>query len=191
VYSGFFVHKWDYSNNKASRISGICYDCVLVLSPIAGMFIDAIGHRGFVSMLLFVLLVLLHHPNHSVLRDSRWLTLGGTVLTAITMTMPAMMVFAATTWPPWIGMVLLGLSLALAASCLWPSVALLVPIRAVGSGLGVMRSVQMLCVAIWNILVGYSLDLNGYLSMVGATFHACLRVRPCITDWLLLLERAS
>jgi len=47
----FFVHKFDISNNKASAIAGICYDVVLVLSPVTGLLIDAVGQRAIMSAL--------------------------------------------------------------------------------------------------------------------------------------------
>eukprot|EP01094_Clydonella_sp_ATCC50884_P024691 TRINITY_DN6262_c0_g1_i1.p1 TRINITY_DN6262_c0_g1~~TRINITY_DN6262_c0_g1_i1.p1 ORF type:complete len:478 (+),score=140.48 TRINITY_DN6262_c0_g1_i1:87-1520(+) len=131
----FFVHKWGYSSDHASIIGGICYDVSLLLSPFLGMLVDRIGQRGIL------------------------------VLVASTMLIVPMQLFAGTTVNPIIGMVVLGTAYSLAAASLWPSVALVVPLRVVGTALGVMTSIQMLGVSMWNLVVGYTLDHAGYTMM--------------------------
>lgn len=51
-------------------------------------------------------------------------------------------------------MIMLGMSYSVCAAALWPSVQLLVPLRANGTANGVATSIQMLVIGICNIVVG-------------------------------------
>jgi len=71
--------------------------------------------------------------------------------------------------------VIIGCAYSLLASSLWPSVAYVVPEKAIGSAFGVMQSIQNLGLAVLFILIGLLVDYKGYLilELVFITMLSC------------------
>lgn len=94
------------------------------------------------------------------------LYLSVSVLLSLSVVVVVMDLFALTTLTPIVGMLTLGVTHSTAAATIWPSIALLVPLRVVGSGVAVMSSIQMFGVALWNGFAGLAVDGPGYTAMV-------------------------
>jgi predicted MFS family arabinose efflux permease len=96
------------------------------------------------------------------------------VLVSLSAVVVVMDVFATSMLTPVVGMLCLGVTHSTAAAVLWPSVALLVPLRLVGSAVAIMSSVQMFGVALWNAFAGAVLDHSSYTALVWARQRQCV-----------------
>jgi MFS family permease len=119
----FIRMKYSKSSAMAGIIAGLCYDMSMVLSPFLGGIIDKIGRRG--KLIIFC----------GVASFPTFYMLGFTDIT------------------PFAPVVLLGFTYSLAASALWPSIALLVPMKSTGLAYGVTNFLQMVSIGICNFII--------------------------------------
>jgi len=117
---------------SASFRSGLVYMCSMFVSPFLGAFVDWLGRRTVIALF-------------------------GTSLT-----IPVFILLGYSSLDPIYMMLMLGISYSVCAAALWPSIQLLVPLRANGTANGVATSIQMLGIGICNILVGRLRDTQSF-----------------------------
>jgi len=91
-----------------------------------------------------------------------------------------------TTWNPIIALVVAGCSYSMVASCLWPSLCMVVRDETVGTANGIATSIQMIGIGLSNLLVGVLRDHYSYKEVI-IYFIACstLAVILCIVANIL------
>eukprot|EP01095_Lingulamoeba_sp_RSL-Kostka_P009626 TRINITY_DN3341_c0_g1_i1.p1 TRINITY_DN3341_c0_g1~~TRINITY_DN3341_c0_g1_i1.p1 ORF type:complete len:442 (-),score=89.99 TRINITY_DN3341_c0_g1_i1:66-1391(-) len=156
IAPSYFSDKFEYSKTKSSPIAGICYDVALIISPFLGRLVDIIGSRPIVVLIASTLLIF---PTQ---------------------------IYSFTQITPYVPQLILGLSYSLAAAGIWSSVPLLLPLQAVGTALGIMTSIQMLIIAIFNYLVGVVYDVNNHWQDVNVMF-SCLAIVTSLVGILLCI----
>jgi hypothetical protein len=147
----FVQDKYGFSSDTSSMIAGGVYDMSLVLAPFCGLLVvgnllnqssscsitglvfylqDRIGRRGILAFLCAILSV------------------------------PVFGLLAFTCVYPLIPILWFGATYSVAASTLWPSIPLVVPLQLVGTAMGVATTVQMIGIGVSNVIVGKLEDLN-------------------------------
>lgn len=127
VAKDFFEAKWhdnDTVREGASFRSSVVYLMSMVFTICVGAFVDKVGNRARIMFLTCICSV------------------------------PCFLIFQFTTLDPVVGMLLLGMTYMFAASSMWPCIPLVVPMELVGTANGVATSVQMIGIAVANLLVG-------------------------------------
>eukprot|EP00931_Biecheleriopsis_adriatica_P076316 TRINITY_DN50036_c0_g1_i1.p1 TRINITY_DN50036_c0_g1~~TRINITY_DN50036_c0_g1_i1.p1 ORF type:complete len:515 (-),score=73.57 TRINITY_DN50036_c0_g1_i1:75-1577(-) len=133
IAKDFFEAKWNSNQvvvDGASFRSSVVYLMGMAFMIFAGACVDAVGNRPCIMFLTCAFSV------------AAFLLLQCTMLD-----------------PVW-GMLLLGLTYMFAASSMWPCIPLVVPIDLVGTANGVATSVQMMGIALANMLVGILQDAS-------------------------------
>jgi MFS family permease len=130
IAKDFFEAKWNGTAvaGGASFRSSIVYLVSMVFTIFVGAFVDSVGNRARIMFATCALSV------------------------------PVFLLFQFTTLDPIFGMLLLGLTYMFAASSMWPCIPLVVPMDLVGTANGVATSVQMVGIALANMLVGVLQD---------------------------------
>ncbi|KAI8912871.1 major facilitator superfamily domain-containing protein [Entophlyctis helioformis] len=109
VCTDFFQQKWYSGDTRTAGMVMSIPDTISTFgSPICGMLLDAYGHRSTMLPLSTLLIFAAH----------------------------GLMAF--TTWPPWIGMAMLGVAVSLYASALWPCVPYLVGRHQIATAYGLL-----------------------------------------------------
>jgi len=129
----FFMYKYEMGAAAADSVSGIPYIISAFVSPFMGMLVDRMG------------------------RNITW------VFISCCSTLVVHLMMAFTFINPYVPMVLMGISYSVLASSLWPMVALILPENQLGTGYGIMQSIQNLGLALMGMLSGYVVDSYGYL----------------------------
>jgi len=133
VAKDFFQAKWhgdEAVSDGAAFRSSVVYLMSMVFTVFVGAFVDSVGNRARIMF--------------------------GTCLLSI----PCFLLFQLTTLDPVCGMLLLGVTYMFAASSMWPCIPLVVPKHLVGTANGVATSVQMIGIALANMLVGSLQDAS-------------------------------
>ncbi|MCB2205567.1 MFS transporter [bacterium] len=167
-------NKFGLSIDTSGTLTSLIIWGTIVFTPLFGMFVDKRGKRASLMLLGSFLLVIVH------------LTLS---LTSVT---------------PYIPMFVLGIAFSLVPAAMWPSVALIVDERRIGTAYGIMASLQNLGLWAFPILAGYILDktnpgITEDMIAQGATYDytwtvlmfAILGVVGLLFAWLLKREDAG
>ncbi len=124
----FLHNKFSVSVESSGLLSSLIIWGTIVFTPIFGGFVDKKGKRASLMLIGSALLFVCH------------LTLGLTYLT------------------PYVPMFVLGIAFSLVPAAMWPSVAMIVDEKKLGTAYGVMGSIQNLGMWGFPILAGYILD---------------------------------
>lgn len=132
VAKDFFEAKWHGTSvaQGASFRSSIVYLMSMVFTVFVGAFIDWCGRRAQIQLVTCLLSI------------------------------PVFLIFLLTRLDPIVPMLLLGVTYMFAASSLWPCIPLVVPMELNGTANGMATSVQMIGIALANMLVGVLQDAN-------------------------------
>jgi len=124
----FFANKFGMSNVVSGRITSLLPLGTMIFTPIFGALIDRLGRAASV------------------------MTFGSLVLLIVHLT------FALTNFPPYIPMILLGISFSLVPAAMWPTMVKLVEEKQIGTAYGLMYSIQNLGLWGFPIIAGFILD---------------------------------
>jgi MFS family permease len=121
-----------YDSNTASMIASTIYFVAIPCVPFFGRLIDYYGHR------------------------MHWLALSVFVM------IPFNIYFGWTEWTPIPVLVVAGASYSMVASCLWPSLFMVVPDECTGTANGICTSIQMIGIGSSNLIIGALRDSYTY-----------------------------
>lgn len=124
----FFADKFGLSTVQSGRITSLLPLGTMIFTPVFGALIDRLGRAASV------------------------MTFGSLVLLIVHLT------FALTNIPPYLPMILLGVSFSLVPAAMWPTMVKLVPEKQIGTAYGLMYSIQNLGLWGFPILAGIILD---------------------------------
>jgi len=124
----FFTNKFGLSAVVSGRITSLLPLGTMIFTPIFGALIDRLGRAASV------------------------MTFGSLVLLIVHLT------FALTNFPPYIPMILLGISFSLVPAAMWPTMVKLVKEKEIGTAYGLMYSIQNLGLWGFPIIAGFILD---------------------------------
>jgi len=124
----FFLNKFSLSEQQSGRIASYLSLGTLFFTPFFGFLVDKIGRSATLMIFGSSLLVLIH------------------------------LTFAFTSINPIIPMVFLGIAFSLVPAAMWPSVAIIVEEKRIGSAFGAMYSIQNLGLWAFPLLIGIVLD---------------------------------
>jgi len=156
----FFTDQYDYEPDEAARFTSIVYISSMIASPIFGWALDLFGYRVHLLIVGSVTLV------------------------------PLFFCFAFTRIFPGILVAFLGISFSLVPAALWPSVALIVEERLIGTAFGVLYSVYNAAIFLSPIIFGYLRDTTEDW-IAGNCFFAALGIVGTISSSLLLIHDRS
>lgn len=147
---GEFAESSEGFNHKYSMISSIIYLVAIPCVPFFGRLIDHVGKR----MIFLAISVFVMVPFNCYL------------------------VFSDYTEIP--ALVIAGMSYSMVASCLWPSICMVVREETVGTANGIATSIQMIGIGISNLVVGVIKDKYSY-DEVTYYFIACASLGTILT----------
>ncbi len=124
----FFANKFGMSDVVSGQITSLLPLGTMVFTPIFGALIDRLGRAASV------------------------MTFGSLILLIVHLT------FALTNFPPYLPMILLGISFSLVPAAMWPTMVKLVKEKQIGTAYGLMYSIQNLGLWGFPILAGMILD---------------------------------
>ncbi len=127
----FLQMKFGISAAKGGLYTSLIMTASMIFTPLLGLLVDKLGHRGKIMIFGSLLIV----PAH--------LLLGLTYL------------------HPAVPFVILGISFSLVPAALWPAVPILVKEKFLGSAFGIIAWVQMLGLFVFPWLAGKVVDLSG------------------------------
>jgi len=167
-------NKFGLSIDVSGTLTSLIIWGTIVFTPLFGFFVDRRGKRASLMLVGSALLVIVH------------LMLSMTSIT------------------PYVPMFVLGIAFSLVPAAMWPSVALIVDERRIGTAYGMMASLQNLGLWAFPILAGYILDktnpgINEEMIAQGATYDyswtvlmfAGLGVAGLFFAWMLRREDRS
>ncbi|NOQ27292.1 MAG: MFS transporter [Bacteroidales bacterium] len=124
----FFANKFGMSTVMSGQITSLLPLGTMIFTPIFGALIDRLGKAASV------------------------MTFGSLILLIVHLT------FALTDFPPYVPMILLGVSFSLVPAAMWPTMVKLVDEKQIGTAYGLMYSIQNLGLWGFPILAGIILD---------------------------------
>lgn len=124
----FFANKFGMSTVASGQITSLLPLGTMIFTPIFGALIDRLGKAASV------------------------MTFGSLILLIVHLT------FALTNFPPYVPMILLGISFSLVPAAMWPTMVKLVEEKQIGTAYGLMYSIQNLGLWGFPILAGMILD---------------------------------
>ncbi|HAF29143.1 MAG TPA: oxalate:formate antiporter [Bacteroidales bacterium] len=124
----FFTNKFGLSDVVSGRITSLLPLGTMIFTPVFGALIDRLGRAASV------------------------MTFGSLVLLIVHLT------FALTNFPPYVPMILLGISFSLVPAAMWPTMVKLVDEKQIGTAYGLMYSIQNLGLWGFPIIAGFILD---------------------------------
>ncbi|KAL1491655.1 hypothetical protein ABEB36_012219 [Hypothenemus hampei] len=160
VAQGFFIKRFHLSDQEANNASSLIYLVSGIASPLTGILIDKCG--------LNIL----------------W------ILISTSFTIIAHLLLGFTSFNPYIGVVILGLSYSVLASGLWPMVSLVVPEYQLGTAYGMCQSVQNLGIAVSTLITGQIVDRFGY-RVLSEFFFGNLFLAFILTAIVLILDQQT
>lgn len=129
----FFQEVHSISREQAGFLSSILTLSAMVMTPLFGILVDKVGNRSKLMILGSLLII------------------------------PVYLIMAYTRIPLFFPMGLMGISFSLIPAVMWPSVAIVVPEKKLGTAYGVMTMIQNIGLFATNILIGYVNELTkGY-----------------------------
>jgi MFS family permease len=156
-----FLNKFSMDALQSGRITSLLPIATAIFTPLFGIFIDRKGKSASAMIFGSFVLLLVH------------------------------LVFAFTSLPPHLPMILLGVAFSLVPAAMWPTMVKLVEERQIGTAYGLMYSIQNLGLFIFPLLAGVILDKTNpgnpetlnYTPTVG--MFALLGFLGLIFAWLL------
>jgi MFS family permease len=136
IASPFFQRKFHLKPSVANSYVAIPYTVSACISPFLGFAIDWVGYSAQLVFLASCSLAAIH------------------------------VCFAVTTFAPFPMMIWMGVTYSLCAASLWPMVALIVPIKQLGTAYGLMTALQNLGLAVAPLAVGPMVDDDALSSYV-------------------------
>lgn len=136
ISGGLFSDKWNLDTAVANRYLLIPFLISACLSPFMGGVVDVFGKRAHL-LTLSALSLCLGHGLLGFVEAGR----AGFIAQGVAM------------WPA-ISVMIIGFSYCIYAAAIWPSIALVVPERTVGTAYGVVTAVQNLGLAVFPLMVG-------------------------------------
>lgn len=124
----FFANKFDFTRVESGQITSLLPLGTMIFTPIFGALIDRLGRAASV------------------------MTFGSLILLIVHLT------FALTNFPPYLPMILLGVSFSLVPAAMWPTMVKLVKEKEIGTAYGLMYSIQNLGLWGFPIIAGFILD---------------------------------
>lgn len=150
----FFIEHHGISREMAGFTSSFITFAAMIGTPSFGYLIDRIGKRASLMMLGSVLLI------------------------------PVYLLLIYTKLHPLVPMVMMGIAFSLIPAAMWPSVALIVEQKRLGTGYGLMTMIQNIGLAGFNLLIGNVNDLSGGYS-VGMWIFSLLGFAGMMFSYLL------
>lgn len=157
IASQFFQRKFDLKPSVANSYVAIPYTVSACISPFLGFLIDWMGYSAQLVFLASCSLAAIH------------------------------VCFATTMLPPFPMMIWMGVTYSLCAASLWPMVALIVPIKQLGTAYGLMTALQNLGLAVVPLAIGPMVDddiLESYIQ-VEWIFAGCSAASAVLTLCLM------
>lgn len=127
----YFQHAHTLPLQAASLLNSYVFLAAVFVTPLFGLIVDKVGRRA-----LFMVF--------------------GSLLLPLTF-----LILATTSWNLWVTTVLIGISFSLIPAVLWPSVALIVDPRRLGTAYGLMTMLQNIGLASSNMFAGWLNDASG------------------------------
>ena len=127
----FFMEKHGLSREMAGFTSSFITFAAMIGTPLFGFIIDRVGRRASLMMLGSVLLI------------------------------PVYLLLIYTRLHPLVPMVMMGVAFSLIPAAMWPSVALIIEQKRLGTAYGLMTMIQNIGLAGFNLLIGYVNDMSG------------------------------
>ncbi len=124
----FFANKFGFTRIESGQITSLLPLGTMIFTPIFGALIDRLGRAASV------------------------MTFGSLILLIVHLT------FALTNFPPYLPMILLGVSFSLVPAAMWPTMVKLVKEKEIGTAYGLMYSIQNLGLWGFPIIAGFILD---------------------------------
>jgi len=125
----FFQEYHDMGRAGAGQLNSNLILAAMICTPLFGLLVDWIGRRALVMMLGSLLMV------------------------------PVYLMLVYSGLPPWVPMIMLGISFSLIPAVMWPSVAYLVDKQRLGVAYGLMTAIQNIGLALFNWMIGRANDL--------------------------------
>jgi predicted MFS family arabinose efflux permease len=127
----FFIEHHGISREMAGFTSSFITFAAMFGTPLFGLFIDKFGRRASLMMLGSFLLI------------------------------PVYLLLYYTRLHPLVPMVMMGIAFSLIPAAMWPSVALIVEQKKLGTAYGLMTGIQNIGLAGFNLLIGFANDATG------------------------------
>ena len=127
----YFQHAHELPLEAASTLNSYVFLAAVFVTPLFGWIVDRIGRRALFMVFGSLLLPL------------------------------SFVILATTSWNLWVTTVLIGISFSLIPAVLWPSVALLINARQLGTAYGLMFMLQNIGMASCNLIAGHLNDAAG------------------------------
>eukprot|EP00823_Brevimastigomonas_motovehiculus_P000707 TRINITY_DN108_c0_g1_i2.p1 TRINITY_DN108_c0_g1~~TRINITY_DN108_c0_g1_i2.p1 ORF type:complete len:511 (+),score=140.07 TRINITY_DN108_c0_g1_i2:24-1556(+) len=159
ISSDFLQDRYEYSTERGDRVMAIPFFVNAVAAPFLGGFVDRLGYRATLLCCSAMSIALVH------------------------------VLFAFTMITPYVPLVLMGISYAIYAACLWPSVPLVVKERLVGTAFGFITMVQNFGLCFVPMIVGALKTHTGGYEIV-ELFFACVGSVGVVLSFWLYIEDA-
>jgi MFS family permease len=153
--------KWNYDDQRAGFLMGIPDLICAVGTPLLGLAVDKAGKPGRVLPFSAVLATMGHSLLHL------------------------------TVYPPFFGLILLGLASSISAATLWPCVPLLVESNQLGSAYGIITVALNLALATFPLIVAYLRSHSDSFFSVGLLFIGLSAIGLCFSLYLLMWDQAN
>ena len=127
----YFQHAHELSLEAASTLNSYVFLAAVFVTPLFGWVVDRVGRRA--TFMVF-----------------------GSLLLPL-----SFLILATTSWNLWVTTVLIGISFSLIPAVLWPSVALLIDARKLGTAYGLMFMLQNIGLTSCNLIAGHLNDAAG------------------------------
>ncbi|HEX9971781.1 MAG TPA: MFS transporter [bacterium] len=127
----FFIEQHGISREMAGFTSSFITFAAMIGTPLFGFIIDRIGKRASLMMLGSILLI------------------------------PVYLMLIYTRLHPLIPMAMMGVAFSLIPAAMWPSIALIIEQKRIGTAYGLMTMIQNIGLAGFNLLIGYVNDMTG------------------------------
>ncbi|RIB14947.1 major facilitator superfamily domain-containing protein [Gigaspora rosea] len=152
--------RWNLSNEEAAKLSSFAQLLPIFIAPFLGYLLDKFGRRSITLII-----------SAAFLTGSIYL-LGFTLLT------------------PVIGMLLFSISLSLGPVTMLSSIAIILPLDYVGTGLGILKSCSNIGSTLFDIIIGILQDLDGgNYNLVMQLYFITSIIAVLVAIWLFMVAR--
>lgn len=127
----FFIEEHGTTREFGGFLSSMLTLAAMILTPLFGLLSDYIGKRSLLMMFGSALLI------------------------------PVYLLMAYTNISLYIPMIMMGISFSLIPAVMWPSVAIIIEEKRLGTAFGLMTMIQQIGLAGFNLLVGWANDFSG------------------------------